>query len=78
MINFPASPKLSPLSISLAASVASSFVCAIITPFPPHSPSAFMTIGSVKLSIKSVASFKSSVWIYEAVGMLYFFRKFFI
>ena len=78
----PASPKLAPLSISVAALFASSALEAIITPFPAQSPSAFTTIlrfPPLKIaSINSFASALSCVFIKRAVRIFWRAKNSFI
>ena len=76
--NLPASPKLAPLSMSLTASLASSLEFAMITPFPAQSPSAFTTIGALRVSINLNAFSLSSVFKYFAVFILFLAKKSFI
>ena len=52
----PASPKAFPASMSLTAALASSMVCARITPLPAARPSALTTMGAPWSWMKSSAS----------------------
>ena len=73
----PALPKaLSPM-ISSMAPRASSSVMATITPLPAASPSALMTIGAPSALIYALAASASVNTSYLAVGILYFFMRFF-
>ena len=63
--------------ISVTAFFASSSVSAITTPFPSARPSAFMTVGSGTFSRYSSAFSASSKVSYFAVGIPYFFMRFF-
>ena len=73
----PEAPNLPSSIISLTASIASSLVCAMITPLPRARPSALMTVGMGAVSRYASALSQSSKTSYAAVGMLYFFMRFF-
>ena len=73
----PLAPNFLSCIICLTASAASSRLIAIITPLPKASPSAFMTVGIGAVLIYSSASDAESNTSYFAVGMPYFFMRFF-
>ena len=75
---FPELPNFLSSIISLTAAFASVKVFAMITPLPSANPSAFMTTGKCPLfSIYSIAFAGSLKVSYSAVGMPYFFIRFF-
>ena len=74
---FPLAPNFFSSMISRTAANASSRVIAIRTPFPSARPSALMTAGIGAFSRYAIAFSASSKTAYAAVGIPYFFIRFF-